>query len=290
MGRNKNSCCFVGCLSLAFIVATALTTHAQADPKPKPSPPPLLEREFVKNILSDQKEIWTAPVRLERGEAKWIVPSSIGFMALATTDRITGDRMARFHRQLKASRIVSYAGSVYGAGAISGTFYLFGRMKNNDRARETGLLSAEALINGLIVESALKEVTQRARPLAGSERSEFFDGGNSFPSGHSTQAWAVATIIAREYQGNRAIQIAAYGTAAAVSVARFTGQKHYISDALAGSALGYAIGKYVYNARHRKSLDTTSDSGPETQSRWPAITPQFSRGEHAYGISLRWSF
>jgi membrane-associated phospholipid phosphatase len=254
-----------------FILAIGLATSAQ-------TPPPSLEREFFKNLLNDQKAIWTAPMHLRRHEAKWVIPSSIGFMALVTTDRMSGDEMAEFDRQLKASRIVSNVGSVYGLGAVSGAFYLIGRTRNDDRARETGLLSAEALVNSLIVESALKGITQRARPDARVERSEFFDGGNSFPSGHSTQAWAVATVIANEYRDRRAVQVAAYGVATAVSVARFTGHKHYLSDVVAGSALGYAIGKYVYTTHHRKSPDSLM------------ITPQFNRGAHAYGLSVRWSF
>ena len=144
-------------------------------------------------------------------------------------------------------------------------------------------MSAEALVNSVIVESALKGITQRARPSAGVERSEFFDGGNSFPSGHSTQAWAVATVIANEYPRRRVVRIAAYGAATAVSVARFTGQKHYLSDVVAGSALGYAIGKYVYTTHHRSS---STDS-----ELWrPTISPQFNRPKHAYGLSLTWSF
>src|SRR5262249_2620652 len=161
------------------------------------------------------------------------------------TDRMSGDEMLEFDRQVKTSRIVSDAASIYGLGAVSGAFYLFGRKKNDDRARETGLLSAEAMVDSLIVEGALKGITARARPMDGVERSEFFDGGSSFPSGHSMQAWTVATVIANEYKDRRAVQVAAYGTAAAVSVARFTGHKHYISDVVAGSALGWAIGKYV---------------------------------------------
>ncbi len=164
-----------------------------------------------------------------------------------------------------------------------------GRTKNNERARETGLLSTEALVNSMIVESALKGITQRARPLTGVERSEFFDGGNSFPSGHSTQAWAVATVIANEYHHRRAVQIAAYGAATAVSVARFTGHKHYLSDVVAGSALGYAIGKYVYAKRHRESLDSVDDESI-TKTWRPMFTPQFNRAARAYGLSLTWSF
>ena len=262
--------------SIFFILAVGLTVSAQTEPKS-------LEHEFFKNILNDQKAIWTAPMHLERHDAKWVIPSSIGFMALVTTDRITGDEIAESDGQLKASRIVSHVGSVYGLGAVSGAFYLFGRRKNDDRARETGLLSAEALVDSLIVESALKGITQRARPSAGRERSEFFDGGNSFPSGHSTQAWAVATVIANEYKDRRAVQVAAYGAATAVSVARFTGQKHYLSDVVAGSALGYMIGRYVYSTHHRSSLATDDDGSL-------MVFPQFNRAAHAYGVSLKWTF
>lgn len=288
MGKNRSSYCFFGIISLGVILAAGVAARAQTSPSPAPTPS--LEHEFFKNILSDQKAIWTAPLHLQRHDLKWAVPGGIGFMALVATDRTTGDEMAECDRQVKLSRIVSYAGSVYGVGAVSGAFYLFGLTKQNERARETGLLSAEALVDSIIVVSALKGISQRARPLAGHERSEFFEGGNSFPSGHSTQAWALATIIANEYPKRRSIQFLAYGTATAVSAARFTGHKHYLSDILAGSALGYAIGKYVYTAHHRKSLDLTSEAEPVDQSHWLAITPQFNRAASAYGVSVRWSF
>src|SRR6185503_17861304 len=117
--------------------------------------------------------IWTAPFHLERSDMKWVVPAGVGFMALVTTDRITGDEIFEADRQVKASQGISYAGSIYGLGAVAGTFYLIGRKKNDYRARETGLLSAEALVNSVIAGGALKIITQRARPLAGHERSEF---------------------------------------------------------------------------------------------------------------------
>ena len=51
----------------------------------------------------------------------------------------------------------------------------------------------------------------------------------------------------------RAVQIASYSIASAVSIARFTGGKHYLSDVLVGSALGYRIETFVYSAHHRQS-------------------------------------
>jgi len=204
-----------------------------------------------------------------------MIPSGIGFMALATTDRITGDEIGEANRQNKTSQVISYAGSVYGLAAVTGAFYFIGREKHDDRARETGVLCAEALIDSLIVEGALKGITQRARPADGIERSEFFDGGSSFPSGHATQAWALATVVANEYRDRPAVQIAAYGIASAVSVARFTGHKHYISDVVAGSALGWGVGRYVYSAHHRQA---------------PLVTMQFNRDARQYGVGLTWNF
>jgi membrane-associated phospholipid phosphatase len=273
---------------IVVAVVTAVTATAQTPaPTPRVSS---LEKDFFKNILGDQKAIWTAPFHIQRADTKWIVPGSIGLMALITTDRITGDEIAEFDRQVGASRAVSQAGSVYTLGAVAGSFCLLGRKTNNARARETGLLSTEALVDSLLVGGTLKVITQRARPMTGRERSEFFDGGNSFPSGHSTQAWAVATVIASEYHDRRSIQIAAFATATAVSVARFAEHKHYLSDVLAGSALGFGIGKYVYHKRHREVLDASGDDGPVSKLRWPAITPEINRRARQYGLGLTWSF
>ena len=283
MRRNRISICRFALIVLALYLFASGANAQISTPTPSP---PSLEKEFLKNVLRDQKEIWKAPLHLQRVDAKWMIPAGIGALALFTTDRITGDEIFESDRQVKPSRIVSYAGSVYGLGAVATTFYLAGRKRNDDRARETGILSAEALINSMIVSGALKEITQRARPLDGRERSEFFDGGDSFPSGHSMQVWSVATVIANEYHNRKLIKVAAYGIAGAVSVARFTEHKHYLSDVLVGSAAGYAIGRYVYHAHHR----SRSGQDDAAQSRWPAIVPQYSRHSRQYGIGLTWNF
>jgi len=286
----------VGNFLLAFIFSPILAFSIQAQtarptPSPAPSPKPTLEKEFFKNILRDQKAIWTSPFRLSGKDARWLAPLGLGTAALIATDRRTGDEIAESHKQLNASRIVSYAGSGYGVGGVALTFYLVGRAKNDDRARETGLLGAEALIDSAIVVNAIKEVAQRRRPLAAKGRGDFFDGGSSFPSGHSIEAWSLATVIANEYHDRPLVQIAAYGIAGAVSLSRFTGQKHYLSDVLVGSALGYGIGRYVYHAHHRKSLNSSDQEEAARHSRaWPLIAPEYNRHAREYGVALAWSF
>jgi PAP2 superfamily len=293
MRKNGRSHCLVGMQVLVVVFSIGFTAQAQTSPTPSPSPnpsPPSLESEFFRNILSDQKAIWTAPFCIERNDAKWMVPGGVGMGALITTDRITGDEIAEFDRGVKASRIISYPGSTYGVGAVAATFYIIGRNENNARARETGILISEAAVDSLIVTNVLKVASQRARPDADRERSEFFDGGSSFPSGHSIQAWSMATVVANEYHDNRKVQIAAYGIASAVSVARFTGGKHYISDVVVGSILGYAIGRYVYHAHHREGIDSSGEENEPRMSKWPAISPQYDRGAGQYGVGFRWSF
>jgi membrane-associated phospholipid phosphatase len=277
-------------LAILFTDHSARSQSLQPTPGPAPSASPTLEREFFKNILRDQKAIWTAPVHAGRSDLKWIVPGSIGVTALITTDRITGDEMAESNRLVQASRIVSHAGAGYTLAGVAATFYLVGRQQHNQRARETGILSGEAFLDSVIVGNALKAVTQRVRPQEGVDRSEFFDGGSSFPSGHSIQVWSVATVIASEYHRKPLVQIAAYGTASAVSVARFTGHKHYLSDVLVGSALGFGIGRYVYHAHHRQNDSDSDGSAFRPESKWPAIATTFNHHVHRYGLALTWSF
>jgi membrane-associated phospholipid phosphatase len=296
MRSNRTSNCLFGLILSAMLFsagvgARAQTPSASPSPTPQPAATPTLEKEFFKNILRDQKAIWTAPFHLHSRDARWLAPISLGTAVFIATDRQTGDEIAESNDQLNASRYVSYAGSAYGVGGVAAAFYLFGRAKHDERARETGLLGAEALIDSGIVVTVVKEVTQRRRPTAPVGRSDFFDGGSSFPSGHAIAAWSMATVIAKEYHDRPLVQIAAYGIASAVSVARFTSRNHYLSDVLVGSAMGYGIGQYVYHAHHRKSPDPGGEEESSESSRaLPSIAPLYSRALHQYGVALAWSF
>ena len=297
MRSNRTSNCLFGMVFSAILFSAAFSTQAQTplaspSPSPQPSATPTLEKQFFKNILGDQKAIWTSPFHLRGGDARWLAPLGLGTAALIATDRRTGDEMAESSQQLNASRTISYAGSGYAVGGVAATFYLVGRVTHNDRARETGLLGAEALIDSGIVVTVLKEITQRRRPTAATGRGDFFDGGSSFPSGHAISAWSLATVIANEYHDRPLVQITAYGIASAVSVARFTSLNHYLSDVLVGSAMGYGIGRYVYHAHHRKSSGAGGDEeeSEERSRAWPLIAPRYDRHAREYGVALAWSF
>ncbi|HSP62046.1 MAG TPA: hypothetical protein VLQ90_03595, partial [Pyrinomonadaceae bacterium] len=165
-----------GMILSAIVLSAGLSVRAQTvSPTPSPTPPaaktPTLESQFLKNVLRDQEAIWTSPFHLHGRDARWLAPLGLGTAALIATDRRTGDEVAESTGQLNASRIISYAGSGYAVGGVAATFYLVGRATHNDRARETGLLGAEALIDSGIVVTVVKEIAQRRRPTAATGRS-----------------------------------------------------------------------------------------------------------------------
>ncbi|MDT5158779.1 MAG: hypothetical protein QOH51_3136 [Acidobacteriota bacterium] len=271
-------------------------TEAQPTPTPKATPQPP-ERHFFGNLLRDQRAIWTSPFHVERGDARWLAPLGISTAILFATDRHTAGALAGGGlnpTRLRISRDISQGGSLYATSGAAAAFYLIGRATGNGRARETGVLAAEALIDSGIVVEALKVATQRPRPRVDDASGEFFDGGNSFPSGHSISAWTLATVVASEYSRNRFIEVGAYGMAAAVSVSRFTGRNHFLSDVLVGSAMGYGIGRYVYKKHHDPALDSDGGEVKSVAMRSKllpsAVAPRFSRAERTYGLALAWDF
>jgi membrane-associated phospholipid phosphatase len=303
---KRKLCCITFAFALNIIAslnviaqspAGAVPPLSQPTPTQQAKPAPSLERRFLTNILLDQRAIWTSPFHIGRGDAGWIAPLGLSTAALLATDRHSAGEMIEGGdnpTRLRISRDISRAGDFYTTGGIAATFYLIGRATNNARARETGLLGAEALINGGLVSTALKLVSQRPRPRVDDASGEFFDRGNSFPSGHSISAWSLATVIAYEYGQHRPlIRFGAYGLATAVSLSRYTGRNHFLSDVFVGSAIGYGIGRYVYRTHHDMSLDT--DDGETkplgTHSKLiPLTSPLFSRASRSYGLALAWNF
>jgi membrane-associated phospholipid phosphatase len=276
---------------------SAQTSAAGNHAKQKTQPATSLEKKFFVNILRDQRAIWTSPFHLHDADARWLAPLGLSTVALIATDRRTsselvehGDNLDR----LKISRDISWFGSTYATMGTAGIFYLAGRATHNARMRETGLLGAEALIDSGIVVTALKTVSQRERPTADHSSGEFFEGGAAFPSGHAISAWSMATVIAQEYGHHRPlVQIGAYGLASAVSLSRYTGRNHFLSDVLVGSAMGYGIGRYVYHKHHDVELGAQNEkqnNNIASSKLFPNIVPLYNPRAHVYGGMLAWKF
>jgi len=230
---------------LAPLLAVSSAAYGQEPGGEAPGP---TAAGLPRNILMDQKAIWTSPFRVTHKDAKWwLTFAAIAGVAVAT-DRRSSRQLPNTPDQRAYSRDISQAGAAYTLIPIAGAFYLGGVLANSPKLRGTGLLGGEALADALIVDEVLKFAAGRQRPLDGNGGGHFFHSGSSFPSGHATESFALASVIAHRYPHKRAVVAVAYGVAALVSASRFSGQKHFASDVVAGGVMGWFIGRHVFEA------------------------------------------
>jgi membrane-associated phospholipid phosphatase len=236
--------------------------------------------------------IWTTPFGLHGSDAKVFAAFTAGTAALIATDRFTSAWIDNGGSLSPISRGFSEAGAAYGAGGIAAGMYVVGKLTHRPRLTETGLLAGEAYLDSGILVGVVKLATQRPRPNLDSGSGRFFAGGMSFPSGHSSSAWSVATVIAYEYRKRKIIQIGAYAAATAVALARYSGRYHFMSEILMGSAVGFYTGRFVYHTRHVPLTAPTVDEPPRQQTTklMPMVVPFFDGRSRTYGARASWTF
>jgi membrane-associated phospholipid phosphatase len=201
-----------------------------------------------KDLVQDQRQIWTALARTRFSDSTWLVPLGGITAGLFATDRQFSASLSQDPGRVRHYKEFSNAGiaSLIGTGA---GLYLFSYPTHNEHWRETGYLAGEAALNSLLTVEALKYSFRRERPYMDAGNGRFFSGGTSFPSEHSAAAWSIAGVFAHEYPGTLP-KIFAYGMASAVSLSRVQARQHFPSDVLVGSTLGYLIAQNVYSRRH----------------------------------------
>lgn len=140
------------------------------------------------------------------------------------------DNMPNFRTHIDdVLQFVPFA-SVYG-------LEMMGMKAENDWKNQTAIMVKSHIINlGLLY--ILKKSINDTRPD---------NSGLSFPSGHTAEAFAGATMVSMEYgKKYKWVPYAAYGTASAVGALRIANNKHYLSDVLFGAGLGILSTKVAY--------------------------------------------
>lgn len=116
----------------------------------------------------------------------------------------------------------------------------------------------------------LKKTVGEARPDSGRR--------NSFPSGHTAEAFVGATFLAREYGYHTPwIGMSAYAAATAVGACRVLNNRHWLSDVLVGAGMGMLSTELVFRT-HKNHW------GRAGQDRAVEVDPFFGYG--ASGLSL----
>lgn len=206
------------------------------------------------HILKDQAAIWTSPLHVRTHDLVWLLPLAAATGAGIATDHHVMSSVITHDATFNQHNIDASNAIIGGFIAAPVAVYGFGHFKDDPHARETGILGAEALIDGVVVEQGLKLIFWRERPAVDHAHGLFFQSSagidSSLPSSHSLLAWSSAAVIAAEYPSIWT-QLGVYSLATGVSVTRVLGQEHFPTDVLLGSAAGWLVGHYVYRAHHK---------------------------------------
>src|SRR5207245_6044301 len=224
--------------------------------------------QCFKDIGHDQAAIWTSPLRIQPKDAFWLVPFAAGTGVALHYDAQAQQNLGIDESRIDASNTISGFGSTYVTLGGAAGLYFLGLGTHNEHLAETGRLGAEAVIDSVLVVAALKLATNRERPNEGNGQGGFWPHGTrsyeldgSLPSGHATETFALARVIASEYP-SKPVQIAAYAFALAISVSRVTARQHFPSDVLVGGTVGYLIGGYVVRHHAAGSEESTLFMAP----------------------------
>jgi hypothetical protein len=156
-----------------------------------------LALQTIKNIVRDQRQIWTSPAHVRLGHADWLIPYAGLAAGFLVTDRDSSLHLSNSPSTLKHFRDFSNYGLAGMGGAVGG-LYLWGKATGDPHKQEAGILSGEAAANALLVTEVLKYSFGRERPAVDASRDKFWQGGDSFPSGHAAISWAAASVISHE--------------------------------------------------------------------------------------------
>ncbi|MGC1295542.1 MAG: phosphatase PAP2 family protein [Alloacidobacterium sp.] len=207
-------------------------------------------------IVKDQIPIWTSPVRIRPHDLLWLLPLGAATGATLATD--TDAMRDLSHDRTFNKDNVNASNYLLGSEiAVPVTLFGIGVFKGNAHARETGILSGEALADAVVVEEVSKIILRRERPLVNNAAGDFFapnvGADGSFPSSHSTLAWSVAAVIAGEYP-SKWVEAGVYTAATGVCLTRVLGQEHFPTDVLVGGVAGWLIGHYVFKKHSRSHV------------------------------------
>lgn len=148
--------------------------------------------------------------------------------------------------------------------AMIGGTWAFAALLHDRDGYEEGRAMLESGGLAALSTTLFKYAAGRRRPSETSSVDDWRNSGGSFPSLHSSTAFAVGTVLAESGNENNrwARRAIGYGLALATSYERVHGNSHWLSDTVAGAALGIATAQFTMNRRDERRLDAAASILP----------------------------
>jgi membrane-associated phospholipid phosphatase len=176
-----------------------------------------------------------------------VITTAFALPAYAWDDEVVGYFERHPHQGFGDTGAALGGGLAIGGVAVG--FFAAGRVARGDRFRAVTYDASQAIIINELYTTGVKLAVKRERP----------DHSNrlSFPSGHASNAFAIASVVGHHY--GRGGDVAAYTVASFIALSRCAANKHHFSDVVAGAGLGWTVGHTV---SHRNARPPgTADAG-----------------------------
>jgi membrane-associated phospholipid phosphatase len=198
------------------------------------------------DLLNDTKLYYTAPLRWDAGDWLYFGAALTAIGAAHEFDSRVRTHFVNPNDPLNGADKNSLRDAAPALALIFGTGLYALAIDDREGYRETWSL-LEAGVFSATTSEVLTLVAGRERPDATTSPNMWRQGGDSFPSVHVSAAFAIGTVFAEsgndEYRWIR--RILGYGVAVGTSYARVHENVHWLSDNVAGSALGIATARFV---------------------------------------------
>jgi membrane-associated phospholipid phosphatase len=137
------------------------------------------------------------------------------------------------------------------AAVFGGTWAFALLTRDHDGYREGWAMAEAAALSG-VTDYALKFAAGRQTPEQTTHPNEWFRSGTSFPSFHSTEAFAIGTVLAESGNDDYRLlrRLLGYGLGIATSYERLKHNAHWLSDTVAGAALGISSAHFAMERRY----------------------------------------
>ena len=141
------------------------------------------------------------------------------------------------------------------AAVLAGGTWVIAALIGDSAGRVEAYTMLEAAALSSTTATVLKYAAGRSRPNEVSRVDNWRTGGSSFPSLHATAAFAVGTVFAEsgddDYRWFR--RFVGYGIAAGTGYIRVRDNQHWLSDTVAGAALGAATARFTLHRREART-------------------------------------
>lgn len=267
---------------LAALLASA--APASADPNPAdsaraaaPAPrAPLADLgRGARAFASDAWYVASSPARLDRDGVLWLAGTAAVTAVLMRNDEAITAAFERSQGQPAYDAVLDVGHAIEPVGYMGRTapFYVGALVVGYaTRNRPLTVIPAQILESHLIaggLRNLGKLLVGRRRPFEGFGPYEFeFDGGTSFPSGHSSVAFELATILSH-HADRWPATIALYGLATTIALQRVDSRSHWASDVVVPAVTGTWIARTIVN-RH--------DAREHALALVPALAPSGAPG------------